>query len=581
MTKKIHKLSIILVALSLGFTLLIGSYLDSKASALSGGDFQAGRIIDDAIFTNKNSMTVQQIQAFLNSKMPTCWIDHPIYTSPSSGNTYYPPYTCLKDYQENPTAKTNNYGQYNPDGTPASIVGGISAAQIIWDAGQEYNINPQALIVLLQKEQGLVTDDWPILPQYEKATGYACDDSGGIATCSSSFYQQVNDAAWQFRNDMNGITVPGAWGPFGVGLVNIYYSPNAVCATKSVYIENKATAVLYKYTPYTPNDAALANLYGTGDGCSAYGNRNFWRYFNDWFGNTLAFTCSGIDYSIVFDPQYYLDNNPDIEAAFGEDQILAFSHFINYGMSEGRQGNADFNVSSYKNRYYDLRRVYGDNARAYAVHYILYGKSEGRIATGDYLGGTSMYNGVDYSAVYSFDYYEKNNPDIKTAFGLDDTGALSHFINYGMSEGRQGNADFNVSSYKNRYYDLRRVYGDNARAYAVHYILYGKSEGRIATGDYLGGTSMYNGVDYSAVYSFDYYEKNNPDIKTAFGLDDTGALSHFINYGMSEGRQGNADFNVSSYRANYIDLQAAFGQDLWLYYLHYVNYGLAENRIAV
>ncbi len=27
-------------------------------------------------------------------------------------------------------------------------------------------------------------------------------------------------------------------------------------------------------------------MYGTGDGCSAYGNRNFWRYYTDWFGST-------------------------------------------------------------------------------------------------------------------------------------------------------------------------------------------------------------------------------------------------------------------------------------------------------
>jgi hypothetical protein len=32
----------------------------------------------------------------------------------------------------------------------------------------------------------------------------------------------------------------------------------------------------------------LANLYGTGDSCSAYGNRNFWRIFRDWFGSTYA-----------------------------------------------------------------------------------------------------------------------------------------------------------------------------------------------------------------------------------------------------------------------------------------------------
>ncbi|MFZ1523014.1 MAG: hypothetical protein WAS94_03260, partial [Candidatus Saccharimonadales bacterium] len=41
-------------------------------------------------------------------------------------------------------------------------------------------------------------------------------------------------------------------------------------------------------TPYRPNQAALNNLYGTGDGCSAYGNRNFWRFYTDWFGSTRA-----------------------------------------------------------------------------------------------------------------------------------------------------------------------------------------------------------------------------------------------------------------------------------------------------
>ncbi|MEY4398046.1 MAG: hypothetical protein RLZ53_622, partial [Actinomycetota bacterium] len=39
---------------------------------------------------------------------------------------------------------------------------------------------------------------------------------------------------------------------------------------------------------YTPNTAALNNLWGTGDGCSAYGNRNFWRTFWTWFGSPVA-----------------------------------------------------------------------------------------------------------------------------------------------------------------------------------------------------------------------------------------------------------------------------------------------------
>ena len=53
-------------------------------------------------------------------------------------------------------------------------------------------------------------------------------------------------------------------------------------------LKSQATANLYYYTPYTPNDAALKNLYGSGDSCSAYGNRNFWRFFHDWFGSPIG-----------------------------------------------------------------------------------------------------------------------------------------------------------------------------------------------------------------------------------------------------------------------------------------------------
>jgi hypothetical protein len=55
-----------------------------------------------------------------------------------------------------------------------------------------------------------------------------------------------------------------------------------------VRIRNQATANLYNYTPYQPNEAALASLYGDGDECSAFGNRNFWRIFTDWFGDPTA-----------------------------------------------------------------------------------------------------------------------------------------------------------------------------------------------------------------------------------------------------------------------------------------------------
>ena len=89
---------------------------------------------------------------------------------------------------------------------------------------------------------------------------------------------------------------------------------------------------------------------------------------------------------------------------------------------------------------------------------------------------------------------------------------------------------------------------------------------------------IYNGVDYSSVYDYNYYINLYPDIRAAFGNDDRAVLAHFINYGMTEGRRGNATFDVAAYRNKYADLQQAFGNDWKGYYEHYVQYGLAEGR---
>jgi hypothetical protein len=113
--------------------------------------------------------------------------------------------------------------------------------------------------------------------------GYGCPDS---APCDSQyfwFYNQVHNAARQFRLYTNN---PNNYN-YTIGLNNIKYHPDpSGCGTQAVNILNQATANLYDYTPYVPNSAALNNLYGLGDGCSSYGNRNFWRIYNDWFGST-------------------------------------------------------------------------------------------------------------------------------------------------------------------------------------------------------------------------------------------------------------------------------------------------------
>ena len=306
-----------------------------------------------------------------------------------------------------------------------------------------------------------------------------------------------------------------------------------------------------------------------------------------------------LDYSSVFDANYYLSNNPDVAKATAGNSDLALDHFINYGMSEGRRGSATFDVQSYFNEYLDLRAAFGFDLVKYYEHFVTAGKAEGRHGTGcsKIEGYATTINGVDYSSVYDPSFYLSNNEDIRSAFSkrspagvvmIDDAAVLRHFVSCGMAEGRRGSKSFDVLSYYNRYPDLRRAFGANLTALYGHYLSSGRAEGRIATGcDSLAGAVVsQGGTDYSPVYDFDFYTSNNGDVLNAFttvkgGLkfvDDAAVLRHFVSCGMAEGRRGNESFDVYGYRNRYADLRKAFGMNLKSYYIHYLNCGIKEGR---
>ena len=261
--------------------------------AISATDFNAGNIIDDSVFYNKDAMSVSQIQSFLNSQIPSCDVwgagrsGHGNLTRAQYAQQIMgwpgPPYVCLTQYYENP-----NTGETSYEKGGGAFTGGISAAQIIYNAAQQYGINPQVLLVMLKKESAgpLTADNWPLKSQYKYSMGYGCPDSGPnySANCSAQkagFYNQMMTAAWQlnyYKNHPNDYR-------YYIGQNKIQYSPDPNCGTKSVNIQNIATLSLYIYTPYTPNDAALRNYPGTAS-CGAYGNRNFFMFFSEWFGST-------------------------------------------------------------------------------------------------------------------------------------------------------------------------------------------------------------------------------------------------------------------------------------------------------
>jgi len=234
-----------------------------------GSAFDPGNLISDAEFFKSGSMSVDQIQAFLNDKVPTC----------REG------YVCMKDYTE---------ATFSRDQTVLcqAYEGGANetAAQILFKVSSACGVSVEALLVLIQKEMSLVTHTWPSKWRFDKATGYACPDTAPCDTQFFGFYNQVYNAAKQFKRYANppGTSRFFTWFPVGqTSPVRLH--PNASCGTTPINIKNQATAGLYYYTPYTPNSPAMVNITSTGDGCSAYGNRNFWRIYNFWFKKPEAF----------------------------------------------------------------------------------------------------------------------------------------------------------------------------------------------------------------------------------------------------------------------------------------------------
>ena len=311
--------AVLLVPLFVIVSLLLSVTALNRSASADISNWSAGRIIDDTVFTNKSSMNTAQIQAFLNSKVITC-DTYGTQTSEFGGGTraqwaaargYSPPFTCLKDFSE----------------------GGKSSAQIIYDAAQEFSINPQVLIVLLQKEQSLVTDTWPIpgSSQYRTATGYGCPDT---AACDSQYFGLTNQVRWSarmFRAIMN--ASPTWYTPYILGNNFIQYSPNSSCGGTTVNIQNRSTQALYNYTPYQPNPGALAAGWGQAP-CGAYGNRNFYLYFTDWFGSTTRNLVTTVGHGV-----YQVENG--VKRAFPSEIT-----FLSYGYKWSEVlsiSNAEFN----------------------------------------------------------------------------------------------------------------------------------------------------------------------------------------------------------------------------------------------
>ena len=140
-----------------------------------------------------------------------------------------------------------------------------NAATILSRVATQFTLSPRFLLVMLQKEQSLITDPSPKQSQLDWATGYAvCDGCHtGDTTVSRfrGFAKQVDSMAQQFRlGYLSDLAVRGKTS------TNMAPGQQVVIDGLPITPQNNATAALYTYTPHLE------------------GNRNFWRIWQEWFG---------------------------------------------------------------------------------------------------------------------------------------------------------------------------------------------------------------------------------------------------------------------------------------------------------
>jgi len=229
--------------------------------------YDPNHLIDDEVFYNSQAMTSAEVARFISTVNDGC--------VPGIDGT-----PCLAastfDTEDKEATSTCEAYRGAKGETAAAIVSKVSTA---------CGVNPQVLLVLIQKEQGLLTASGRTLTAraYEAAAGYACPDG---ATCNAQwggFFHQIYAAASQFQlYRLN----PWEYGVVQGVTTQVAYSADPDCGAADLTAATQSTAGLYDYTPYQSNQAAASG----GDSCTSWGNWNFYGYFRTFFGDPTPST---------------------------------------------------------------------------------------------------------------------------------------------------------------------------------------------------------------------------------------------------------------------------------------------------
>lgn len=203
--------------------IIIATFLLSLPTLSFAKTFNKNNIISDYDLTNYNSMSLQEIQNFLDKK----------------------------GYLGQMTFE-NFFGEKS------------TTAELIYKYAHQFQINPQYLIVTLQKEQSLIEKPLEKITQRDLdwATGFGvcdnCSKDDPAIQIYKGFDNQVYHAARRNRDYIEKSSI-----------FNIQVGKTSIIDGEKITPENQATANLYIYTPHI------------------HGNENFFNIWTNYFSKQL------------------------------------------------------------------------------------------------------------------------------------------------------------------------------------------------------------------------------------------------------------------------------------------------------
>jgi glycosyltransferase involved in cell wall biosynthesis len=207
------------------------------------------------------------------------------------------------------------------------------------------------------------------------------------------------------------------------------------------------------------------------------------------------------NYPPLFDPVYYLRNNPDVV----ESGCAPLKHYLAHGAAEGRRFNPLFDEAFYRQR---------DPGVSGSGNPLLHFLERGAAAR------------HSPHPLFDIDFYLRSNPDVAAA-GIN---PLAHYLDYGGFEGRNPHPLFDSAFYLRRYPALAHARINPL----VHFVESG----------------AFQGYWPNPLFESSYYLAQNPDVATT-GLN---PLVHFLSVGAVEFRRPHLLFDIRYYVTRYLDV---------------------------